>query len=50
MTDIGGVRGEFDAELTEQHPDERIAWKSVGGDTEQAGAVTFHRLADAQTR
>lgn len=50
VTEIGGVRREFDAETTEQHPDERIAWKSVGGDTKHAGVVTFHRLADAQTR
>jgi carbon monoxide dehydrogenase subunit G len=50
VTEVGGVRREFDAETTEQHPDERIAWKSVGGDTKHAGVVTFHRLNDAQTR
>src|SRR6478735_1986030 len=33
---VGGVEREFDAEITEQHPD--------------AGVVTFHRLDDAQTR
>ena len=48
-TKIGGVEREFDAEITEQHPDERVAWKSVSGPT-QAGVVTFHRLNDAQTR
>jgi len=46
---IAGVKREFDAEITEQHPDERIAWKSVGG-TEHAGVVTFHKLDDAKTR
>jgi len=46
---IAGVKREFDAEITEQHPDERIAWKSVGG-TEHAGVVTFHKLEDAKTR
>jgi hypothetical protein len=25
---IGGVSREFDAEITEQHPDDRVAWKS----------------------
>ncbi|HET9172916.1 MAG TPA: SRPBCC family protein [Actinospica sp.] len=50
VTEIAGVRREFDAEITEQHPDERIAWKSVGGDSLHAGVVTFHRLNDAQTR
>jgi uncharacterized membrane protein len=46
---IGGVEREFDAEITEQHPDERVAWHSVGG-TDHAGVVTFHRLDDNLTR
>lgn len=46
---VGGVEREFDAEITEQHPDERVAWKSTDG-PQHAGAVTFHRLADDQTR
>ncbi|MFJ2370671.1 SRPBCC family protein [Microbacterium sp. NPDC087665] len=47
---VGGVEREFDAEITEQHPDERVAWNSIGGDTEHAGVVTFHKLSEAQTR
>ena len=50
VTKVGGVKREFDAEITEQHPDERIAWKSTGGDTKHAGVVTFHRLDDDRTR
>jgi len=50
VTKVGGVKREFDAEITEQHPDERIAWKSTGGDTKHAGVVTFHRLGDQDTR
>jgi uncharacterized membrane protein len=50
VTKVGGVTREFDTEITEQHPDERVAWKSTGGDTKHAGVVTFHRLADNQTR
>ena len=50
VTKVGGVQREFDTEVTEQHPDERVAWTSTGGDTKHAGVVTFHRLADAQTR
>jgi uncharacterized membrane protein len=50
VTNIGGVEREFDTEMIEQHPDERIAWRSVGGDVEQAGVVTFHRLSDSSTR
>ena len=46
---IGGVSREFDAEITEQHPDDRVAWKSVEG-TGHAGVVTFHRLDDSHTR
>jgi uncharacterized membrane protein len=48
-TSVGGVDREFDTEITEQHPDERVAWKSTDGTT-HAGVVTFHRLADDQTR
>ncbi|RPF22264.1 SRPBCC family protein [Myceligenerans xiligouense] len=48
-TRVAGVEREFDAEITEQHPDERVAWKSLSGPA-QAGAVTFHRLNDAQSR
>ncbi|HTL40472.1 MAG TPA: SRPBCC family protein [Pseudolysinimonas sp.] len=47
---IGGQVREFDAEITEQHPDERVAWNSTGGDVDHAGVVTFHKLSDAQTR
>lgn len=48
-TSVGGVDREFDTEITEQHPDERVAWKSTDGTT-HAGVVTFHRLSDDQTR
>lgn len=46
---IAGRESEFDAQITEQHPDERVAWKSVSGPT-HAGVVTFHRLDDSTTR
>ena len=49
ITRIAGVERQFDAEVTEQHPDERIAWTTDNG-THQAGVVTFHRLDDATTR
>lgn len=50
VVNVGGVEREFDTEITEQHPDERVAWRSLGGETAHAGAVTFHRLDDASTR
>ncbi len=49
QTSIGGVTREFDAEITEQHPDERIAWHTVDG-PRQSGVVTFHRIDDRTTR
>jgi uncharacterized membrane protein len=50
VTDIAGVEREFDAEITEQHPDERVAWASTSGEAKHAGVVTFHRLDDAKSR
>jgi uncharacterized membrane protein len=49
VTSIGGVRREFDAEITEQRPDERVAWRANNGPA-QAGVVTFHRLDQHTTR
>jgi uncharacterized membrane protein len=49
VAEVGGARREWDAEITEQHPDHRIAWRSTDG-TANAGVVTFHRLNDNQTR
>jgi uncharacterized membrane protein len=49
VTSIGGVNRRFDAEITEQRPDERIAWTSVDG-PKQAGVVTFHRLDENTSR
>jgi uncharacterized membrane protein len=46
---IGGRVEEWDAVITEQHPDERVAWKNTTG-APNAGVVTFHRLADTKTR
>lgn len=40
-----GKTEEWDAEITEQIPDKRIAWRSESG-AQNAGVVTFHRLSD----
>ncbi|MFJ5695819.1 SRPBCC family protein [Arthrobacter sp. NPDC093125] len=37
VTNVGGVEREFDAEIVEDQPDERIAWRSTDGIT-HAGA------------
>ena len=49
VTKIAGVEREFDTEITEQTPDERVAWTTVDG-THQSGVVTFHRISDTTTR
>ena len=46
---IAGVDRSWTAEITEQTPDQRIAWKAVDG-AENAGVVTFHRLDDRKSR
>ena len=46
---ISGVSREWTAEITEQTPDQRIAWTATDG-TKNAGVVTFHALNDDTTR
>jgi uncharacterized membrane protein len=47
--EIGGAREEWRAEISEQRPDERVAWHATEGRT-NAGVVTFHRIDDETTR
>jgi len=49
VAEVGGRREEWDAEITEQHPDERVAWTATSGKG-NAGVVTFHRIDETQTR
>jgi hemerythrin superfamily protein len=49
VTEIAGVRREFDAEIVEQVPDVRIAWQSVGDEVRHSGAVTFQPRGDEAT-
>jgi hypothetical protein len=46
---VAGVHRAFEAEITEQRPDERVSWRSLE-EPRQAGVVTFHRLDDDSTR
>lgn len=46
---VAGKEEQWDAEITEQIPDKRIAWRSTSG-VKNAGVVTFHKLADDKTR
>ena len=49
VAEILGQHREWDAKITEQTPDERIAWTNTDG-ARNAGVVTFHRLDDNTTR
>jgi uncharacterized membrane protein len=46
---VAGKTKEWDAKITEQTPDQRVAWTSTSGDG-NAGVVTFHRIDDTKTR
>lgn len=46
---VAGATREFDAQITEQIPDERVAWHSIDG-PDHGGVVTFHRLDENVTR
>lgn len=47
--EIAGQKRTWKAKITEQVPDQRIAWTSIDG-AKNAGVVTFHRLDDSKTR
>ncbi len=49
VAEIGGEREEWEAEITEQTPDQRVAWRSTSGN-QQGGSVDFHRIDDSTTR
>ena len=47
--EIGGKEKEWNAEIVEQIPDQRIAWRSTSG-AMTAGVVKFQPLSDAQPK
>jgi uncharacterized membrane protein len=40
VAEVAGTRREWDAEIVDQEPDQRISWRSLDG-TANAGSVTF---------
>jgi uncharacterized membrane protein len=48
--EIWGKDKEWDAEITEQVPDQKIAWRSISGDAPNAGQVRFEPVAPGRTR
>jgi uncharacterized membrane protein len=49
VAEVAGKTEEWDAEITEQTPDQRIAWTNTTG-ARNAGVVTFHHIDDDTTR
>lgn len=49
VAEVGGIEKRWEAEISEQHPDERVAWHAISG-ARNAGVVTFHRIDDETTR
>jgi uncharacterized membrane protein len=46
--DATGKRLEFDSELVEDVPGSKLAWRSIRGDVEQSGVVTFAARRDGR--
>jgi uncharacterized membrane protein len=50
VAEIRGESRQWTTEITEQRPDEKVAWKTIEGEVKNDGVVTFEPLGDAQTR
>jgi uncharacterized membrane protein len=50
VAEIRGESREWTTEITEQQPDEKVAWKTIEGEVKNDGVVTFEPMGDAQTR
>ena len=49
-TKIAGVTREFDTEIVDQVPDDHVTWRTIGGEVEQTGMVSFHPIDATHTR
>jgi uncharacterized membrane protein len=49
VAEIAGKEERWKARITEQEPDQRVAWTAIDG-ARNAGVVTFHRLGEGRTR
>jgi uncharacterized membrane protein len=50
VAEIGGKSRQWTAEITEQQPDKKVAWKTVDGEVKNDGDVSFEEIAGGQTR
>ena len=49
VAEVGGERREWRAEIVEQVPDQKVAWRALGADGPN-GVVTFEPLGPTSTR
>jgi uncharacterized membrane protein len=50
VAEVRGETREWTTEITEQRPDEKIAWRTIDGEVKNDGTVTFESVGDEQTR
>ena len=50
VAEIRGENRQWTTEITEQRPDEKIAWKTIEGEVKNDGVVTFEQVDGGQTR
>src|SRR5437764_14987027 len=50
VAEIRGESRQWTTEITEQQPDEKVAWKTIDGEVKNDGVVTFEPMGDARTR
>jgi uncharacterized membrane protein len=50
VAEIRGESRQWTTEITEQRPNEKVAWKTIEGEVKNDGVVTFEQVGDGQTR
>jgi uncharacterized membrane protein len=50
VVSIAGVKREFDADVSDQVPDDHVAWRSTAAEVQHRGRVDFRPGSDGRTR
>jgi uncharacterized membrane protein len=50
IAEIRGESRQWTTEITEQRPNEKVAWKTIEGEVKNDGIVTFEQVGDGLTR
>jgi uncharacterized membrane protein len=50
VAEIRGESRQWTTEITDQQPDEKVAWKTIAGEVKNDGVVTFEQVGDNKTR